>query len=48
MLLGLRPVGAPMFAMGRWSSMVVDGARDMLDWVEVVKSRDAVRERQRV
>jgi hypothetical protein len=30
--------------MGRWSSMVVDGARGMLDRVEVVKSRDAVRE----
>jgi hypothetical protein len=47
-LLGLRPVGAPMFAMGRWSSMVVDGARGVLDVVEVVKSRDAVRQRQRL
>jgi hypothetical protein len=34
--------------MGRWSSIVVDGARGMLDWVEVAKSRDAVRERQRL
>ena len=44
MLLGLRPVGAPMFAMARGSSMVIEGGRDMLGWIEVVKSRDAVRE----
>ena len=47
MLPGLRPVGAPMLAMGRESSMAVEGARDVLGWVEVAKSRDAVRERQR-
>lgn len=45
MLPGLRPVGAPMLAMGRESSMSVDGARGTLGWVEVARSRDAVRER---
>lgn len=44
-LPGLRPVGAPMLAMGRESSMAVEGARDVLGWVEVAKGRDAVTEK---
>ena len=47
-MLGLKPVGAPMLAMGRESSMVVAGARGMLGRVEVAKSRDAVKERLRL
>ena len=47
-MLGLRPVGAPILAMGRESSMVAAGARGMLGRVEVAKSRDAVKERLRL
>ena len=47
-MLGLRPVGAPMLAMGRESSMVAAGARGMLGRVEVAKSRDAVKVKERL